>query len=189
MWDTPPPKDADTAHYNCVIVLGGFSNSNRNGGGYFNPSADRFLQGIKLLLNKKAGHILITGGNGNLAPGGFREALWVQKQLKEFNIPDSTVLIESNSRNTVENAKYTKQLLDSAHLASPYLLVTSAYHMPRSLMIFKKMGLNVIPYPANYITRNNKVEASDFVPDAGVLYNWNTYIKEIIGYVVNSFAK
>src|SRR4051812_22481121 len=91
-WDTPPYNNADTTHYNCAIVLGGFSSSDGAGGGYFNLSADRFLQGIKLLLTKKASHILITGGNGNLAPGGFREGLWVQKQLKEFNIPDSTVL-------------------------------------------------------------------------------------------------
>ena len=188
-WDTPPYNNADTTHYSCAIVLGGFSSSDRMGGGYFNPSADRFLQGVKLLANKKAGHILITGGNGNLAPGGFREGLWVQKQFKDFNIADSLVLIESNSRNTIENARFTKQLLERSHLAPPYLLITSAFHMPRSLMIFKKMGINVVAYPANYIVRGNKVLPADFIPDAGVLSNWNIYIKELVGYVANSFAK
>jgi len=187
-WDTLPYKP-NPKQYSCVIVLGGFSNSDGSGGGYFNASADRFLQGIKLMLNHKVSHILVTGGNGNLAPGGFREGLWVQRQLRQFAFPDSTILIESNSRNTVENARFTKQLLEKSHLPPPYLLVTSAYHMRRSLMIFKKMGVNVIPYPANYIVRDNRLQAGDFIPAAEVLSNWNTYIKEAIGYIANSFAK
>ncbi|MEO8884894.1 MAG: YdcF family protein [Mucilaginibacter sp.] len=188
-WDTPPYNRADTTHYSCAVILGGFSSSDRAGGGYFNFSADRFLQGVKLLLTKKASHILITGGNGNLVPGGFREALWVKKELKEFNFPDSVVLIESNSRNTLENAKFSKKLLEQTHLPPPYLLVTSAYHMPRSLMLFKKMGVDVVPYACNYIARGKRVMISDFIPDAGVISSWNIYIKEMVGYAVNSFTK
>ncbi len=187
-WDTPPYKP-DSKQYSCVIILGGFSNSDKQGGGYFNNGADRFLQGIKLLGNHKTSHILITGGNGNLVPGGFREALWVKRQLKQFNVPDSAVLIESNSRNTVENARFTKQLLQQTHLPPPYLLVTSAFHMPRSLMIFKNAGVDVVPCPANYMVRGNRVQASDFMPAAEILGYWNTYIKELVGYVVNSFSK
>lgn len=187
-WDTPPYKPNPT-QYSCVIVLGGFANSDGTGGGYFNTSSDRFLQGIKLVLNHKVSHILITGGNGNLAPGGFREGLWVQRQLRQFAFPDSVVLIESNSRNTVENARFTKQLLEKSHLPPPYLLVTSAFHMRRSLMIFEKMGVNVIPYPANYIVRRKGVRAADIIPEAEVLGHWNTYIKELVGYMANSFAK
>jgi uncharacterized SAM-binding protein YcdF (DUF218 family) len=188
-WDTQPYNTADTTHYSCVIVLGGFSTSDGEGGGYFNTGADRFLQGIKLLLAKKTSHILITGGNGNLAPGGFREGLWVQKQLKEFSFPDSVVLIESNSRNTLENAKFSKKLLEQTHLPPPYLLVTSAFHMPRSLMLFKKMGVDVVPYACNYISRGKTVVASDFIPESSVLATWNIYIKEMVGYAVNSFSK
>ena len=184
-WDIPPYNQSNTKKYSCAILLGGFSSSSYNGDGYFNASADRFIQGIKLLSNQQASHLLVTSGTGSLLPDEFREATWVKKQLQEFNYPDSAILIESASRNTIENAKFSKVLLDKAKLPQPYLLVTSAYHMRRSLMIFKKMGMDVVPYPANYLVRR-KVVASDFVPDVSVLSMWNTYIKEVVGYVANS---
>lgn len=184
-WDIAPYK-ADSKKYSCAIILGGFSTSDGNNGGYFNTGADRFLQGIKLMSTGQASHMLITGGNGNLIPGGFREGLWVQKQLKEFNYPDSAILIESESKNTLENAKFSKEMLQKAKLSPPYLLVTSAFHMRRSLMIFKKAGIDVVPYPANYLVRR-KFMASDIIPQADILSSWNIYIKEVIGYVANSF--
>ena len=186
-WDIQPDPLKNTVPYSCVIVLGGFSSSDGHGGGYFNTGADRFIQGIKLMATKKASHILITSGNGNLFPGGFREASWVKTQLHEFNFADSVVLIESNSKNTFENAKFTKMLLDKAHLQPPYLLVTSAFHMRRSLMIFRKAGMPVIPYPANYISGKEGFKITDFFPSADALSTWNYYIKEIVGYMVNYF--
>jgi uncharacterized SAM-binding protein YcdF (DUF218 family) len=182
-WDIAPYKP-DNKKYSCAIVLGGFSSSDGNNGAYFNNGADRFLQGIKLMSTGKTSHLLITGGNGSLS-GGFREALWAQKELKEFNYPDSAVLIESESRNTLENAKFSKAMLQRAKLAPPYLLVTSAFHMRRSLMIFKKAGIDVVPYPANYLVRRKAV-ISDIIPSGDILSSWNIYIKEVIGYVANS---
>jgi uncharacterized SAM-binding protein YcdF (DUF218 family) len=183
-WDLPPYKD-DGKNYSCVIVLGGFSTGSYNGDGFFTSASDRFIQGIKLLSTKKATHLLVSGGTGSLLPDEFREAAWVKKQLHEFNYPDSAILIENASRNTKENAKFSKAMLEKAKLKPPYLLVTSAFHMRRSLMIFKKMGVNVVPYPANYMVRR-KVIASDFIPAADVLSSWNIYIKEVVGYVANS---
>ncbi|GAB2970860.1 YdcF family protein [Mucilaginibacter puniceus] len=184
-WDIAPYKP-DNKKYSCAIVLGGFSLSDGSGNGFFSPGADRFIQGIKLLSTGQTSHLLITGGSGNLIQGKFREATWVKKQLHEFNYPDSAVLIESASRNTLENAMFSKLILEKANLHPPYLLVTSAYHMRRSLMIFKKKGIDVIPYPANYISIG-KPTVSDLIPDASVLSSWNVYIKEVVGYVANSF--
>lgn len=183
-WDIAPYKP-DSKKYSCAIVLGGFSSADGNEG-FFSPSADRFIQGIKLLSTGQTSRLLITGGSGSLIPGKFREAIWVKKQLHEFNYPDSAILIESASRNTLENARFSKVLLDSAKLPPPYLLVTSAFHMRRSLMIFKKAGIDVVPYPANYLSMG-QATASDFIPEAGVLSSWNIYIKEVVGYVANSF--
>ncbi len=184
-WDAAPYKP-DGRKYSCVIVLGGFSIAAGDSEANFSIAADRFLQGVKLLSTKQANHILITGGNGSLVPGAFREAAWAKKQLHKFNVPDSAILIENNSRNTLENAKFSKTILQKSKLAPPYLLVTSAFHMRRSLMIFKKAGINVVPYPANYVA-NTKVTSGDFIPAAEPLYFWSFYIKEMIGYVANSF--
>lgn len=186
-WDVAPYKP-DGKKYSCAIILGGFSIAAGDSEANFSITADRFLQGVKLLSTRQANHILITGGNGSLVPGAFREAAWAKKQLQEFNVPDSAVLIENASRNTLENAKFSKTILQKSKLAPPYLLVTSAFHMRRSLMIFKNAGIDVVPYPANYLV-SSKVSTSDFIPTAEPLYFWSFYIKEMIGYVANSFSK
>jgi uncharacterized SAM-binding protein YcdF (DUF218 family) len=171
--------------YSAAIVLGGFSGDDKNGNGVFNEQADRFIQGVKLKEENKVSHILVSSGNGNLEADDFKEAAWVQKVLKEFNIPDSAVLIEQNSRNTFENATFSKVPLQKAHLLPPYLLVTSSWHMRRAYYIFKKAGVDVIPYPSGRITQNSKFSFADsLMPDAGSLVLWNVYLKELVGTVV-----
>lgn len=184
-WDIDRAPLNKSKIYSTVIVLGGFSGEDKNGNGIFNEDADRFIQGVKLNEEGRASHILISSGNGNLRPTSFKEAAWVKGQLKKFKLPDSAVLIEQNSRNTFENATFSKQLLQKAHLPPPYILVTSAYHMRRSLYIFKKEGMDVIPYSSGRITGNVRFSFGDYMmPDAGVLAGWCMYIKEMVGLTV-----
>lgn len=184
LWDYTPTKLLPTAKYSCVIVLGGFTEEKADKSGYFNPAADRLIQGMELKNTGKAANILISSGDGQLNPDGFSEAVWVKGELKKLNIPDSTVLIEGTSRNTIENAVFTKRLLIAKHLAPPYLLVTSAFHMRRSMLIFKKAGLNVIPYPANYLVGVGKSNFGSLLPSAQTLFYWGTYTKELVGIIV-----
>lgn len=175
--------------YSCAIILGGFSSDAGDGEGYFNASADRFIQAVKLKSTGKVSHLLITGGNSKIVPGKFRESIWVRKQLLKLNIPASSILIESSARNTLENAAFSKIALKSRDLTPPYLLITSAFHMRRSLYTFKKAGIQVVPYSSNYIAGKNNISFSDFVPQAEVLNKWGVYFKELIGfgiYYVNS---
>lgn len=186
-WSVTPPVDKGNKVYSCAIVLGGFSGGDRYGHGYFTGSADRFIQGIKMLSTHKASHLLVTGGSGFLFPGQFKEGDWARQQLKELNYPDSSILIESNSRNTIENASLSKPILEKSGLKPPYLLITSDCHMRRAYMIFKNQGYNVVPYPCNYFAGNTPISVADLIPDGGALFGWNVYLKEVVGYVVNSF--
>ncbi len=188
-WSIKPTLKARIKPYSCTIVLGGFSSAGVDGQGYFNAAADRFIQGLLALKTGRATHILITGGNGNLIQGKFREGAWVKSQLDSLKIPDSCVLIESNSRNTIENAKFSKPILEKAGLKPPYLLITSDYHMRRANMIFKKYGYDIDLYPANYSGGNNSFSFDDLIPDASELSGWTTYFKEMIGYVVDKWKK
>jgi uncharacterized SAM-binding protein YcdF (DUF218 family) len=183
-WDVKETKLPAGSNYSCAIILGGFGAEDENKNGYFNLSADRFIQAIKLKISGKVSHLLITGGSSKLRPTDFREGDWVHDQFIDLKIPDNNILVENKSRNTLENAIYSKKLLDSAHLQPPYLLVTSAFHMRRSMYIYKKKGVDVIPYPCNYLAGRNEISISDFIPSAGALSFWETYIKEVIGYVV-----
>jgi uncharacterized SAM-binding protein YcdF (DUF218 family) len=172
--------------YSCVIVLGGFSKTGTNGNGIFDENADRFIQAVKLWSEGRASHIMISGGNGNLIPGKFYEADWAKTQLEALNVPDSCILIEDRSRNTKENADFSKIILTKAHLAPPYILVTSAFHMRRALGIFKRRNIDVVPYPCYYYAGEGKISWVDLVPDAEVFTGWSIYIKEAIGHVVNN---
>jgi uncharacterized SAM-binding protein YcdF (DUF218 family) len=175
--------------YSCVIVLGGFTSYDEKENGYFNGAADRFIQGILLLKTGKAKHLLITGGNGNLIQGTFREGDWVKAQLKNLDYPDSSILIENQSRNTIENAVFSKKVLQKAHLQPPYLLVTSNFHMRRALMIFRKAGYNVDPYPCNFGSEAGGLSFNDLIPSGGTLDGWTLYFKEMVGYVVDGWKK
>ena len=158
-----------------------------DGNGMLNISADRYIEAVKLLTTGKAKHLLMSGGNGSLLDRRFSEADWTKTQLKDFNFPDTSILIEDRSRNTMENASYSKVILARAHLKPPYLLVTSAFHMRRSMMIFQHQGINVVPYPANYLVDRGDISFSDFLPDGSSLLAWNLYTKELVGYVIDYF--
>ena len=186
-WDIKTRPLIDKKQYSCVIVLGGFSSEDVNGNGFFNGAADRFIQGLKLITTHRATHILISGGNGGLLPDKFFEGDWVKGQLKQLSVPDSCILIEDRSRNTIENAAFSKVIIQKNNLSPPYILVTSAFHMRRSLGIFKKAKIDVIPYSCNYLTGGGSFSIDQFVPDAGILINWNVYIKEVVGLTVNLF--
>ena len=188
-WDFKETKLPSGSEYSCAIVLGGFVSEDYNGNGYFNSTSDRFIQLLKLKAEGKVSHLLISGGNSRLLPTGFKESDWVASQLKDFNIPDSSIIIENRSRNSFENALFSKELLDSAHLKPPYILVTSAFHMRRALSTYEKMGVHVIPFPCNYIAGKSSIGIEDFIPSLSTFGTWHFYIKEVVGYVVYSITK
>jgi len=185
LWDYKPTTLKPGTTYSCAIILGGFSSDDANGNGFFTAASDRFIEGLKLFTTHKVTYLLISGGSGNLVDNKFRESTWVKAQLKLLNVPDSCIIVENQSRNTIENAAFSKILLQKKHLASPYILVTSAFHMRRSLRIFKKTEMDVIPYPCNYMAGNSKNSVAEMIPDAQMFSYWNLYIKEVIGHLVN----
>lgn len=181
-WDIKTGALEHNKVYSCAIILGGFSSEGGDGEGFFNASADRFIQAVQLKSTGKVTYLLITGGNSKIIPGKFRESVWVREQLLKLNIADSSILIESNSRNTLENAIFSKIALTSKGLQPPYLLITSAFHMRRSLYTFKKSGIQVVPYSSNFIAGKNSISFIDFVPQAEVLNKWGVYVKELVGF-------
>jgi len=186
-WSLSPPLAKPSKVYSCAIVLGGFSSVNKQGQGFFNGAADRFIEGVKLVSTGEISHILISGGNGSLKPSKFKEANWVYTQLRILKIPDTSILIESNSRNTIENAEFSKVILQRAGLKPPYLLVTSDFHMRRAYMIFKKEGLDVEPYPCDFGLGQGNYSVEDLLPDGSSLGGWNLYLKELVGYLVDKY--
>ena len=115
----------------------------------------------------------------------FKNSNDVTKYLRSISIPDSSIIIENNSKNTYENAIFTKHILDSIKFNGSILLVTSSFHMRRSIAIFKKAGYkNITPYVTNKITGLRKFEFDYcFIPNVEAIFGLNLILHEIAGYV------
>jgi len=181
-WQPKPVVPSPSAEYSCGIVPGGFASPDADANGYFNATADRFIQAVKLYKTGHIKHILISGGNGKINDNNFREAAYVKGELITFGVPDSVIFTEDKANNTNENAIYSKQILDSLHLTPPYLLITSAFHMPRAALVFKKAGVDVVPFPCNYNIGRGSFSAWDLIPTPSTLLGWDAFLKETVGY-------
>jgi uncharacterized SAM-binding protein YcdF (DUF218 family) len=186
-WQSKPLTIKPGSVYTCGIVLGGFAGPDANGNGYFNAAADRFIQALKLYKLGEIKNILISGGNGKDQDKNFREGAWVKTQLDIMGVPDSAILVEDRSNNTFDNAFYAKQILDSLKLKPPYLLITSAFHEPRAMLLFKNAGMSTIAFPANYTEGVAKFSISSLLPQVSVLMGWDSYLKEAAGFLFYKF--
>lgn len=171
-------------NYNVGIVLGGFSGMNKKDNNtYFNENADRF---IETALLYKTGHIkkiIVAAGDASIInKTDFREADFVQQQLIDLGIPVGDIWVDRDSRNTAENAANAKKIIDSLHIQPPYLLITSAIHMPRAKKTFIKAGINAKEYPCAYmVTPPDGFAIDDFIPSGGAIKNWSIYLREVVG--------
>ncbi|GJM60775.1 YdcF family protein [Persicobacter diffluens] len=155
---------------------------------HFNWAADRITHTLQLFQRGYVHQIILTGGNGyvNRMEGEPSEAMTTAQFLMDAGVPESAIFIEDASRNTYENACFTKALIEAQNVASDteWLLITSASHMRRSLAIFEKAGLYCLPFSAHYATSHRPLVWTDYLlPDAQTLTCWNFLIKEWVGFV------
>jgi uncharacterized SAM-binding protein YcdF (DUF218 family) len=135
-----------------IIVLGGAVDEVVSAGqGHlsFNEDAERVLAPFSLLQRYPRARLVFTGGSGSLRPGPFKEGDKVRLLWRDANIDRGQVLYEEASRNTDENALFTRALVHPQP-GEKWLLVTSAAHMPRSVGLFRKAGFDVIAYPVAF---------------------------------------
>jgi uncharacterized SAM-binding protein YcdF (DUF218 family) len=138
-----------------IIILGGAIDagiSAARGSVETNGSAERVIAALELARRFPKARIVYSGGTGNLIIDPVAEAPIAGRLLETFGISPERIVLESNSRTTDENARFTRKLV----LPKPgelWLLVTSAYHMPRSIGVFRKAGFDVEAYPVDWRTR------------------------------------
>ena len=187
-WEPVTPDiDLMDTKYEGAIVLGGIGDIDlRLKKIKFGHSADRLFQTLPLYYKGRVNKIIFTGGSGSIEFPEKLEGLYVKKYLKSIQFPDSGLIVEARSKNTFENAVFTKTILDSLKLDGHFLLVTSAYHMPRALAVFKKAGYkNISPYLTNRSSGIRRFTFDHlFIPNPGVLFALDHLIHEWIGYVI-----
>lgn len=174
----PPPDDVAG-----IIVLGGGFEGGVNlvrGGYELNSSGDRFVETAVLARRYPAARIVVTGGTGTLVLEGEGDGDTAPRLLTALGVERERLVLESRSRNTYENALFTRELVQP-EAGERWLLVTSAFHMPRSVALFRHAGFDVVPWPADYRTAGNEPlgPARDNVHDS--LQNMSLAIREWIG--------
>jgi uncharacterized SAM-binding protein YcdF (DUF218 family) len=169
------------------IVLGGFSGLNkRNNEIAFNWAGDRLFQTIALYKKGQIKQILLSGGSANLIDRKIKEADLAIQYLKLIGIPDSAILIENQSKNTIENARYSLALIAKSKPKAKILVITSAWHIPRAKLIFDKQAKQKIEYYPTNFSGNTEFQLSDFViPNASALEAWEMLFREWIGLAVD----
>lgn len=166
-----------------IVVLGGGLEGaiNKIRGGYeLNSAGDRFVETAILARRYPDAKILVSGGSGELLLDGEGDADTAPRLLTALGVAPERLILENKSRNTDENARFSMDLI-KPQPGETWLLVTSAFHMPRSVGLFRKAGFPVIPWPVDY--RTSGAEGIGFFVDnaADSLQNTTLGIREWIG--------
>jgi uncharacterized SAM-binding protein YcdF (DUF218 family) len=147
-----PPWNPAQGAPDGIIVLGGSIEADVSAA-HDTPvttnAADRIFATAALARQYPNARIVYSGGSANLVSTDAKEADYAAKLLENLGLPKSRLIMERQSRNTQENAEFSKQLVQPKS-GERWLLVTSGYHMPRSIGLFRKAGFPVEPYPVDW---------------------------------------
>ena len=114
-----------------------------------------------------------------------KEADLLRDQMIRIGVPADRVISENQSRNTYENARNTAEILRKSDFKPPYLLVTSAFHMRRSLLCFQKQGIDVVPYAVDQHSGQIMFTPDKlFLPSPEVILDWDLLFHEWFGITV-----
>ena len=178
-----PRPGADPSDLSCMIVLGGAFETEvttARGGMDLNQAADRFVEALRLAIQYPEASILVSGGDGSLSGAYEGDAAASIRFFEAFGISRERLIAETTSRNTDENAKNSRELLSERSLGQ-CLLITSAFHMPRSVGLFRKAGVDVAPWPVDYRTAGNLSFALDFTQPTLNTQQVSTAVREWVG--------
>jgi uncharacterized SAM-binding protein YcdF (DUF218 family) len=146
-----PPWDASRGAPTGIIVLGG-AISATCGAPSLNESAERITATVALARQYPQARIVYSGGNASLVLAGGVESDYAIELFESLGIARSRIVAERQSRNTIENAEFSKELIQPKP-GERWLLVTSASHMPRAIGAFRRAGFPVEAYPVDWRTR------------------------------------
>ncbi len=167
-----------------IIVLGGgFDGSVALYRNQFsiNEAGERLTAMASLARQRPDVPVVFTGGSGRLGERGPGEAGALKPFLAELGLPEGRVILEGASRNTLENALFTRDLL-KPRPGDRFILVTSAAHMPRSVGLFRAAGFTVLPWPVDYRTSAIADDPISFSV-AGGLSRLEAAVREWIGLI------
>jgi uncharacterized SAM-binding protein YcdF (DUF218 family) len=158
-----PQQDATKGPVAGIIVLGGAIGVAR-GDVVMTTAAARMTKAVELARLHPQARLVFAGGAANLiSPVTKTEADGAKLLFEGLGLARERIVLEDKSRNTRENASFTRNLVDPKP-GERWLLVTSAWHMPRAMGVFRKAGFEVEAFPVDYLTEQ---KLADFVRVSG----------------------
>jgi len=154
---TPLPSTVDG-----IIVLGGGampSISTRRNQPTFNNHSERYTKFVELAGRYPDAKLIVAAGPSETVASRATEAEVLRRFFVSMGIPKERVLLESESRNTWENALFARDLIHPKP-DSRWLLITTAYHMPRATGVFQTGGWDVVAAPVDFRTSGTVSYAS-----------------------------
>jgi uncharacterized SAM-binding protein YcdF (DUF218 family) len=178
----PPLDGLDPAG---IIVLGGpieTAIGAARGQVHIGEGAERLTSAVALSRRFPQARLVFTGGSSAVIEQIGPEAVDARRLWLDLGVAPERITIEDKSRNTDENARFTWNVLQPKP-GQRFLLVTSAYHMARSVGLFRKAGFDVIPYPVDYRTRGNLADLKPMSPASEGLARVDLATREWTGLV------
>lgn len=174
-YQPPDPIKGDV-----IVMLGGGATGDSfdlDGRGQLSgASANRLLTTARIY---KKTHLPIIVSGGQVFKDSGNEAEIAKRQLVSLGVPKRKILTDNKSLNTEQNAEFTKEIMSREKFHHP-ILVTSAFHMKRSVLHFSKVGVKVVPFPTDYRAGQKIViYPSKFVP--ADLMETRLALKEYLG--------
>jgi uncharacterized SAM-binding protein YcdF (DUF218 family) len=174
-----------------IVILGGSFDtlvSQARGEVALTDAGDRLTAVAELARRFPSARIVFSGGSGRLVFHGARESDLALRLLESFGIARARILLDERSRDTLENAQFSK-LLAAPKPGERWLLVTSAYHMPRAIGAFRRAGFPIEACPTDWRTRGPGDLARPFDSLADGLKRSDTAVREWIGLVTYWLAE
>jgi uncharacterized SAM-binding protein YcdF (DUF218 family) len=186
-WEQPPTPVSRMQQYDAAIILTGITNQDKSPHDriYTARGADRMLHPLLLYKEGYVKKIIISGGSGSLLKKQSTEAAEIKQLLICSGVPEENILMEDKSRNTHENARFTKAILLQHPELKRLLLVTSAFHIRRAAGCFKKEGIKAQPFSTDFYTTDRAFTPDKLiVPQEVYLSNWQKLLHEMLGYII-----
>jgi uncharacterized SAM-binding protein YcdF (DUF218 family) len=179
------PQPVLPDHVDGIVVLGGSVDAHLSAvrrRPSVRDAAERLFAVGELARRYPGARVIVSGGEASIFPTGEREAGVMRDVLVSQGITAARVELESHSRNTYENAVESKRLADPKP-GEVWVLITSAWHMPRAVGCFRAIGWDVIPYPVDYQS-TGKFEWRPTFQLRHELVRFDTAVREWIGLAV-----
>lgn len=177
-----PLKPEVALNGDVIVVLGGGLKegvSDLTGQGALTSEAMVRLVYAYRLWKRSNLPIIVSGGE--VFRGKGVEALVLKRFLQDMGVPEEQIMVEQKSRDTYENLRLVKEICDVKGYKKP-IVVTSAYHMKRTVIISKKFAMDILPFPCGHKTwEGRRFIWYEYLPSGGAMKDINLALKELLG--------